>query len=137
MKEGAFLYLRVTGEDLDFSSITKMTGMPPSVTFKKGNSTKNNHIIFVLTEDCWQADYEIPTEQSLEDAIDCFLPALINEADHFEWSDNISAELWISVYPEGRYTSIQLSEKILKKLTALNIKLGIAITGLVDFYGEK
>ena len=137
MKEGAFLYLRVTGKNLDFSSITKITGMTPSVTFKKGNSTKNNHINYVQTEDCWQADYEIPTEQTLEDAIDCFLPAHIDEAEHFEWPDSISAELWISVYPEERYTSIQLSERMLKKLTALNIKLGIAITGLVDFYGEK
>ena len=111
--------------------------MTPSVTIKKGKGTKSQHINSALTEDCWQADYEIPAEQSLEDAIDYFLPAHINEAEYCEWPDNISAELWISIYPEERYTSIQLSEKILKKLTALNIRLGIAITGLSDFYGGK
>ena len=123
--------MRIAGDNIDFSSISGMTGISPSVTFKKGSRTKNNHVI---TEDCWQADYAIPAELSLEEAIDNFLPAYIRETQHFEWPDTVSAELWISIYPETRYTSIRLSQKMLKKLTALNINLGIAITGLSDFY---
>ena len=133
MREGAYLHLRVTGREMDFAEITKATGMEPTVVFKKGTKISNKYVNNVLIEDCWQADYEVSPEQSLESAINCFLSSCFNKTERPVWPDHTSAALWATVYPEERYTSMLISKELLNKLASLDLDFGIFVTDLSDF----
>lgn len=136
MKEGAYLYLRITGENLDFLGLTQKTKLNPSITYRKNDCLSNMYGKTVCSTDCWQADYEISPEQSLEEAIIDFLHAFLEKGNEFAWPDNAHAEFWISLYPEERYMSLCFSESVLSMLSTLKVTMGIVVTGLSDFYGK-
>ncbi len=134
MKEGAYLYLRIMGENLDFLYLTKKTGLVPTVTHRKGDDLSVFGQNFFCETDCWQADYRILSEQTLEEAVIQFLDDCLKNNKRFPWPNSIQVDLWLSIYPEERYTSLRFTKKVITMLDELDVNLCVVTTDLSDFY---
>ncbi len=135
MKEGAFLNLRITGDNLDFNFIDKITGLQSDVTFRKGQRINDKHIKQVVETDIWQSGYEVPEEQSLDDAVLHFLTPCHESRKICEWPTDVCVEFYVSVYPTERLTSVEFSKEVLKIFTDIQMSVAVVVTGLSDFYG--
>ena len=134
MKEGAFLNLRTTGDNLDFDYIDKITGLKPDVTFRKGQRINDKHILKVIETDIWQSGYEVPEEQLLDDAVINFLKPCENRK-FFDWPKGARVEFYVSVYPTERPTSVKFSKELLKMFIDIQTSVSVVVTGLSDFHG--
>ena len=138
MNEGAFLYFRISGNDLDFNEINRLTNKIPCNTYAKGDVIKNNFFETVITEDCWMSEYQIHKDQSLNEAILSFLrPYVMNESYIVSLSNENKVALYLSVYPENYHYCVHLSKETIAMLYRLNLELEITLTNLSEFYDGK
>jgi hypothetical protein len=138
MQIGAYLYFRISGSNLNFEEITNSLNIMPCTIKKKGDIQKSKYGEFICEEDSWLYDYEIPEEQSLEDAIIVFTqPFLLKKCYIEDLSKTKTITLWVSLYPEGNQMNVNLSKKIISILGELNIEIDITTAYLSDFYSGK
>ena len=138
MNVGAFLYLRISGDDLDFDEISRTTNEIPCNTYTKGDVIKNQFFANTITEDCWQSEYHVPKEQSLNEAILSFLqPYVMQESYIVNLSKKNRVTLYLSAYPESYQYCINLSKEAIATLYRLNIEFEIVLATLSDFYDVK
>lgn len=138
MQVGAYLHLRVLGENIDMENISNTLNVRPCNTYKKGDIFKSKYNEMVCQEDCWSINYEIPEKQSLDEAIISFTqPFHLNKYYMMELTKTYNVKLWISLYPEEYQMNLDISNKIISILHDLNIELSITTIYLSDFYEGK
>jgi len=138
MNEGAYLYFRISGNNLDIKAITKELNITAYNTHKKGEIYKSKYGEFICPEDSWQTQYEIPTEQLLENAIIEFIkPYLSKKSFITNLQKEHAVSLWLSLYPYENQMTTSLSKKMIAILHDINIEFNITATYLSDFYDGK
>ena len=138
MQIGAFLCFKISGDCLFLEKITEILKITPRKTYRAGDVCKNKYLEFAYQEDCWLASYEVPEEQSFEDAVTEFLqPYLLQKELIVDLAKKHSISLFISLYPEENQMNICLSKKILEILYELNVELNMTTLYLSDFYEGK
>ena len=134
-----YIFLRISGENLDFNEISKMLNILPKISYKKGDKRiLSNFEEVVYTEDCWLIEYRIPKKTEILKAIQKFLGRFNNKRDYLR---NISKKymitLWISVYPDDIQINFNIPHNTIQIISEMGIDIDISITYLQDFYLEK
>lgn len=127
---GAFVYLRITGENLDFHAINHCLAIKPSRTYKRGQTYKDGRTneVIIYKEDCWQAGIEASDGESAEELLDRFLEKLEPDIPEIQrLAQCYSMALYLSVYPKERQCSLHFSRKTLQIIGRLNIAMGCGI----------
>ncbi len=135
MNIGAFLKLRISGENLVFDEISSILNVNPQIIHKKGEVHEDGYVVM---DDSWLTKYEVPKWQFLDDdIIEFLLPFLSKKEFIVELTKRYTVTLWVSLYPKDIQMNVNFSSKVIEMLNELNIQMDITFLCLVDFYEGK
>ncbi|MHB1453860.1 MAG: DUF4279 domain-containing protein [Saccharofermentanales bacterium] len=139
MHISGYIYLRISGESLDFDEISKMLNILPKNAYKKGDrKVLDNSEEITYKEDCWLAEYGISAKTEISLAINGFLSQFQKGHDYLrDISKRNEITLWISVYPNDIQANIHFPNHIVKMISDIGIDMDISMTYLEDFYAGK
>lgn len=121
--------------NLDLKEITNKLNIIPYRTNLKGHVRNGKYGDYICPEDSWMAQYVIPKEQTLEEAINAFIKPYLNKKEIIkELKEKFKVIIWLSLYPEHYQMSIELSAETLSKIHELNVCLSITASYLADIY---
>lgn len=130
-----FFSMRITGDNLDFNSISEKLGIKNAVYHNKGISLLQNDEEIVFDEDIWESKIEIKDDESLQNVIDKHVELLFRCYQYIkELSSTNEISLWLTVYPDNYQLNFRLSEKTMKMISQMKINFDISIMNLHDLY---
>jgi hypothetical protein len=134
-----YFSLRISGDNLDLDEITKMIGVMPSYSYKKGERRRVRIVKelqeVIYSEDCWIKQYKIPKQTEIYKALGRFLNKLLPKTYFLnDLAKKARITLWISVYPEDIRANINLPNKIIQSVSNMGIDMDVSFSFLQDFY---
>lgn len=130
-----FFSIRITGNNLDFNSISEKLEIRNAVCHKKGISVLQNDEEIVFDEDIWESKIEIKDDESLQNEIDKYVEQLGKHSEYIkELSLTNEISLWLTVYPDNYQLNFRLSKKTIGMLSQMGLNLDISIMNLHDLY---
>ncbi|MCL2281442.1 MAG: DUF4279 domain-containing protein [Dehalococcoidia bacterium] len=138
MEIGAYLYFRISGDNLCLDEITQTLNMHSPSVRRKGEFVKSRfgeQFDTTIKEDSWSVYCEIEEDQSFENAVLEFLQPFLPHKDFIvDLTKRYEVIFYPSLYPRGYHMYIHFPNKVLEILNVLNIELGIVAEYLEEFY---
>ena len=130
-----FVYLAVSGENVDLDEITRTLNITPKYSYKKGEERFNRGERIVYKEDRWIADIEINDDDKTEEEIARFIDSFYENKEYIrELSHKHCVELEITAYPDINQYHLHLSNESLGKLAELGVGIWFTCMLLEEFY---
>ena len=138
MNIGAFLYLRISGNDLDIERISTVLNEIPCQSFKVGEVRNTKYGTVVYKEDCWMSEYIMPENQSFDEAVVQFMQSYLSQREFINaLAEKNDITVWGSVYPDENQCNIGLSKSTIRFLHSFGVDFDLTMTFLSDFYEGK
>jgi hypothetical protein len=137
-----YIFLRISGNDLDLNEISKGIGITPTYSYKNGekriikNQNKSQEVVY--SEDCWIKQYKIPRQTELNKALQHFLNKIRPRTEYLHaLTKHARITLWISLYPEDIQININLPNEMIGFIGGMGIEMDISMYCLQDFYSGE
>jgi len=127
-----YIYLRITGSNLQIEKATDSLGLTPKFSYKSGDTCLTqlgNEIVY--KEDCWQHEKSIKKGMILEKEIEEYIKFLTSKKSIIEYyKKDCSVQLGVMLYPDEYQSTIILSPEIIKLLEEINIAFYVTMSTL-------
>ena len=129
-----FINLKIYGQNLDLSDISKNLNLQPDFTCKKGDRRLLRGEEIVYKEDIWTYTIEVDEadKNNMEQSISQLVSKIYTRRDYFRYlkSQNASMYLVIEYYIENYQTILTFSSDTLKKISSMDLELCMDIMNL-------